>query len=69
MQEAEYCDRIAIIDKGEVIAIDSPANLKKQFGKETIEEVFLKLTGRKIREEEASTKDQFRNQLMAHQRR
>jgi len=69
MQEAEYCDRIAIIDKGEIVALDTPANLKKKVGKTTIEEVFLELTGREIREEEASTKDKFRNEMRAHRRR
>ncbi len=29
MEEAEYCDRIAIIDHGKIIACDTPANLKK----------------------------------------
>jgi ABC-2 type transport system ATP-binding protein len=28
MDEAEYCDRIAIIDHGRIIALDTPANLK-----------------------------------------
>ncbi len=69
MQEAEYCDRIAIIDSGKIIALDTPAQLKRLVGKNSIEEVFLQLTGRKIREEEASTQEQFRNQIMAHRRR
>lgn len=30
MEEAEICDRIAIIDNGEIIAMDTPANLKKE---------------------------------------
>lgn len=29
MDEAECCDRIAVIDNGEIIAFDSPENLKK----------------------------------------
>lgn len=121
MNEAEYCDRIAVIDSGKIVALDSPANLKKQLGgdiirmtsiekdnlkkelkqrygtevkeegdvlqleitdgekflprlfnelntkidsielrKPTLDDVFLSLTGRKIREEEASDKDQMR---------
>ncbi|MBN1524303.1 MAG: ATP-binding cassette domain-containing protein [Spirochaetales bacterium] len=28
MEEAEYCDRIAVIDNGKIIALDTPANLK-----------------------------------------
>ena len=28
MQEAEYCDRIAIMDHGRLITLDTPSNLK-----------------------------------------
>jgi ABC-2 type transport system ATP-binding protein len=122
MNEAEYCDRIAIIDHGKIIALDTPANLKKMVGgdiilisssqkenlkkeiiekynlevkdedgkleievaegekfmprlfnelhstiesiemrKPTLEDVFLHLTGRQIREQEASGRDLMRN--------
>ena len=124
MNEAEYCDRIAIIDYGKIVALDTPANLKKQVGgdviqmtskqaselkkeleklykkeikeengtlqlevedgekflprlfnelhtkidsielrKPTLDDVFLNLTGRKIREEEASSKDRMREHM------
>jgi ABC-2 type transport system ATP-binding protein len=124
MNEAEYCDRIAIIDKGKIVALDTPLNLKKMVGgdiirmtsaekdalkvelkrrynneikeegnvlqlevadgekflprlfneldakidsielrKPTLDDVFLKLTGRKIREEEASGKDLMRQNM------
>ncbi len=33
MDEASLCDRIALMQKGEVLSIDSPANIIKQFGK------------------------------------
>ena len=37
LTEAEYlCDQIAIIDKGKIIAIDSPNALKSRFGKEKL---------------------------------
>jgi ABC-2 type transport system ATP-binding protein len=33
IEEAEYlCDRIAIIDKGRIVQIDTPENLKRRFG-------------------------------------
>ncbi len=121
MNEAEHCDRIAIIDHGKIVALDTPTRLKKLVGgdvitiqspnlaalkqelsetadleileenrhlylkvadgeaflpqmlqkvrtpvssvelrKPTLDDVFLHLTGRKIREEEASTKDRMR---------
>ena len=121
MDEAEYCDRIAIIDHGTIVALDTPDNLKSMVGgdvirlktsndalatqqikahfgveprliqdelvfeiasgeelvprivetvtariasisvrRPTLDDVFIKLTGREIREEEASAKDQMR---------
>ncbi len=62
MDEAELlCDRLAIMDNGEIITIDSPQNLIKQlldrgFKKEQVvaqanlEDVFIDLTGKAIRE-------------------
>ncbi|MDD4900738.1 MAG: ATP-binding cassette domain-containing protein [Patescibacteria group bacterium] len=124
LNEAEYCDRIAIVDRGKIVALDTPANLKKIVGgeiitltaadplklkqaiarrfdlkikeednkikievadgekflprlfneltekidsvelrKPTLDDVFLTLTGKKIREEEASSKDLMRRRM------
>jgi len=124
MDEAEYCDRVAIIDEGKIIALDSVDNLKKTIGgdviiiktkdnqraqqeiknkwqleaqqkddslminkqdggqfipalfqelsveivnvfirKPTLNDVYLKLTGKEIREERASAKDKFKHNL------
>jgi ABC-2 type transport system ATP-binding protein len=124
MDEAEYCDRIAIIDHGTIVALDTPANLKSMVGgdvirlktsdnaiakqqinehfgvepredkdelvfeiasgeelvprivekvtariasisvrRPTLDDVFIKLTGHEIREEEASAKDQMRGMV------
>jgi ABC-2 type transport system ATP-binding protein len=121
MDEAEYCDRIAIIDLGKIVAMGTPDELKAMVGgdvvtitssrpddaakeikemlgvtpsrengtlrmevpdgkafvprlvreltapvdtvsmrRPSLDDVFLKLTGRAIRDEEASTKDQNR---------
>ncbi|MFB0517592.1 MAG: ATP-binding cassette domain-containing protein [Candidatus Neomarinimicrobiota bacterium] len=129
MHEAEFCDRIAIIDHGEVVALDTPAGLKSMMGgdivrlvsrerdrlreelvqhyqrdvkesngalqlevqngetflpqlfrdvtapidavelrKPTLEDVFLQLTGRTIREEEASGKDRLRQRMRKRRR-
>ncbi len=32
MDEAEYCDRIAIMDRGRIVALNTPAHLKQQLG-------------------------------------
>jgi ABC-2 type transport system ATP-binding protein len=129
MEEAENCDRIAIIDHGRIIALDTPANLKREvrndtivltttddgragdeikikYGldarrgdsclevevadgesflpelsrgletqiktislrKPTLDDVFLKLTGREIRKEEASGRDRLRDQARRRRR-
>jgi ABC-2 type transport system ATP-binding protein len=122
MEEAEICDRVAIMDHGEIIALDIPENLKRSIKNDTItivaddniefsilikekfniettfnngsleilvsdgktflpklfeiaggkilsadikkptlEDVFIKLTGKKIREEDASARDKLRD--------
>jgi ABC-2 type transport system ATP-binding protein len=48
MEEADrLSDRVAIIHEGRIVALDSPADLKQNLGREdaTLEEVFLSLTG------------------------
>jgi ABC-2 type transport system ATP-binding protein len=129
MDEAEYCDRIAVIDHGTIVALDTPDHLKDlvggdvirlktsdnalaarqikaQFGVEprqgkdelvfeiaggeefvprlveqvtaritsvsvrrpTLDDVFIKLTGREIREEEVDTKDRMRGVMRRRMR-
>ena len=59
MEEAEYlCDRIAIMDKGKLIAEDTPKALIEKYAPEpsdipltgNIEDVFLNLTGHSLRD-------------------
>jgi ABC-2 type transport system ATP-binding protein len=136
MEEAEHCDRIAIIDEGKIVALDTPENLKRLVGgdiitvrtsdialateklhahhglsprvgpqnqliietdqgdqfipqmissfsnhetpvevqsvnlrRPTLEDVFIKLTGRAIREEEASELDRMRDRRRRFSRR
>jgi ABC-2 type transport system ATP-binding protein len=58
MYEAEaLCDRIAVLDDGRVVALDSPTELKKLIprhnGSEpTLEDVFMTLTGKELVKEE-----------------
>jgi ABC-2 type transport system ATP-binding protein len=50
MEEADQlCDWVAIIDRGAIVALDTPAQLKAihgEDGRATLEDVFVKLTGR-----------------------
>ena len=127
MDEAENCDRIAVIDHGRIVALDTPDNLKDALGgdvvtleakdtqgaivelkekynispeitdgtvtfsvphgdtflpefvkgfqsgllsisvrRPTLEDVFLKLTGRAIREQEGGMLDQMRTMMRMH---
>lgn len=127
MDEAENCDRIAVIDYGKIIALDTPVKLKDSVGgdvvtiqtadnqkaiadineryqisatqqngsvvfsvpqsdtflpefvrsfqgrllsisihRPTLDDVFLKLTGRVIREQTVDSREQFRNMMRMH---
>ncbi|MEZ6331356.1 MAG: hypothetical protein R3B12_05160 [Candidatus Saccharimonadales bacterium] len=62
MEEAELlCDRVAIMDKGVVIAVDTPQTLveqllmrgfkkKRQVNQANLEDVFIDLTGKELRD-------------------
>jgi ABC-2 type transport system ATP-binding protein len=43
MDEAEYCDRISIMVAGRIGAIGAPADLKKEFAAESIDDLFVRL--------------------------
>jgi drug efflux transport system ATP-binding protein len=43
MDEAEYCDRISIMVSGRIGAMGTPAELKRQFGTDSMDEVFVRL--------------------------
>lgn len=43
MDEAEYCDRISIMVTGRIGAMGTPAELKRQFAADTMDEVFVRL--------------------------
>jgi ABC-2 type transport system ATP-binding protein len=52
MEEADrMAQRIAIMDEGRIVATGSPSELKQQTGTEFLEDAFLALTGKSIREE------------------
>ncbi|HUD45012.1 MAG TPA: ATP-binding cassette domain-containing protein [Patescibacteria group bacterium] len=61
LEEAqEYANRIAIMDHGHIVKEGTVDTIKKDTGKETLEEAFLSLTGTEIRDEEASGVEQLR---------
>ena len=43
MDEAEYCNRLSIMRDGKLIALDTPGKLKSQYGKDSIQEVFVEI--------------------------
>jgi len=46
MLEVEYlCNRVALINKGKIVAEGSPQQLKSEYNAENLEEVFVKVTG------------------------
>jgi ABC-2 type transport system ATP-binding protein len=51
MDEAEYCDRVAIMVDGKIEALDTPKNLKHEFNTTSIDEVFYQLARKATRGE------------------
>lgn len=52
MEEAEeLCDRVGVVDYGKLIELGTPDSLKSKYAAKNLEDVFIRLTGRKIREE------------------
>jgi ABC-2 type transport system ATP-binding protein len=51
MDEAEYCNRVSIMVDGRIDALDSPANLMKNFSAQSMDGVFLQLARKAVRAE------------------
>jgi ABC-2 type transport system ATP-binding protein len=63
MDEADrIAHRLAIVDHGKIVAQGTPAEVKASQDAANLEDAFLKLTGRTIREEETNAAD--RNRMM-----
>lgn len=43
MDEAEYCDRVSIMDAGKIVALDTPAKLKEKYKAKDMDGVFLQI--------------------------
>ncbi|SRR5579862_1989556 len=49
MDEAEYCHRVSIMVDGRIDALDSPANLMKEYASSSMDGVFLQLARKALR--------------------
>ncbi|HXM38464.1 MAG TPA: ATP-binding cassette domain-containing protein [Gemmatimonadales bacterium] len=54
VEEAEPCDRVAVIDGGRLVALGTPAELKRAAAVNSLEEVFLARTGHPLAEPSAA---------------
>ncbi len=43
MDEAEYCNRVSIMDEGKIEALDTPAALKQTYNSANMDEVFIQI--------------------------
>jgi len=60
LAEANACDRVAIVEKGKLIALGTPAELIAEHGGREdadLEDVFINLTGRQLRDEAATARE------------
>jgi ABC-2 type transport system ATP-binding protein len=66
MEEAErHCDRLAIMDHGVLVAQGTPVDLLAANGAESIEDVFVAVTGHSIEEEGGKIGDVKRQRRIA----
>jgi ABC-2 type transport system ATP-binding protein len=59
-EAARVAQRVAIIDHGNIVEIDTVPKLLKNTGKKTLEDAFLALTGHEIREEAVDAHEALR---------
>jgi ABC-2 type transport system ATP-binding protein len=66
MDEADrIAQRLAIVDHGKIVAQGTPVEVKASQDAATLEDAFLKLTGRTIRDEESNAADRTRMMMRA----
>jgi ABC-2 type transport system ATP-binding protein len=61
--EAEMlADRVGILDRGELLCLEPPEELKRRYHASTLEEAFFAATGRSF-EEEGAEEDKYRKEV------
>jgi ABC-2 type transport system ATP-binding protein len=66
MEEAErHCHTLAIIDRGRIVARGTPAELRREHGSESVEQVFTTVTGRPLEHEGGRLRDVRRQRRIA----
>lgn len=68
-EAARMATKIAVIDHGVILTSGTAEELIRNSGTATLEDAFLKLTGETMRDQEAGSADQLRNQARAWGRR
>jgi ABC-2 type transport system ATP-binding protein len=68
MDEAQNCHRVGIIDHGKIVSLDTPSALKNKYTLSSLNDVFLEVTGRDIREEESDEKERLGQFLRARKK-
>ena len=64
IEEADkMADRVIIVDNGSIVAEGSPEELRKQTNSLSLEDAFIKLTGKDIREEKNNGSDRMRARM------
>ena len=48
MDEAEYCNRVSIMNDGKIVACDTPSRLKVQYGVHSMNDVFVSIVRKKV---------------------
>jgi ABC-2 type transport system ATP-binding protein len=68
MDEAEICQRVGIIDHGKIVDLDTPDVLMHKYNVASLNEVFLNVTGRDIRDEGSDEKTRLGEFLRARKK-
>lgn len=68
-EAAANADRIGIIDHGHLVALGTPKEVEQQTGKTSLEQAYLELTGKNVRDEEADPHETWRARMRSRSMR